>query len=40
MEANSSYAVCVRGASKAYGSSRRPLAVLDQLDMSVPKGSM
>ncbi|KAE8751826.1 ABC-transporter, subfamily H member 01 [Frankliniella occidentalis] len=41
MEASTgSYAVCVRGACKAYGSRRRPLNVLENLDMSVLKGSI
>jgi hypothetical protein len=34
------YAVAVRGACKTYGSGQRQLKVLEQLDMSVPKGSM
>lgn len=37
---NPSYAVCVRGASKAYGSGRKVLNVLERLDMTVQKGSM
>lgn len=33
-------AVCVRGAFKMYGSTKKACAVLDGLNMTVPKGSM